>query len=492
MEKRIKILYCLTIAAILLFLGMQVYWLYGRYEYSLTEYENELAQKAEDAFDMYQQIRRTKESSSNKNLTRQYEHGVSQTMGDTIKTKRTVTVTTYYFKAQDLLGIPADSKLTPEQMEEVQQILLGDKYKKLQSDSREFDSSSAPSENNAWGAARNVQTEDIIPFTTTGIDSCLRNSGLVDAQSNLVVTDSMVWNKSIVHHDNLLNPTLTVRFPYSELECKSVEIVCHINSLDVLPGMIGTLVVAVVLSLFLILCLIWQFSTILKLSRLDKMRNNFITTMIHELKRPISTLKMCVSGIENEKMMADAEVKNEIITETRTALDNLSAYFSKLRDITFNNVEQIPLNLSSVNIRLAFDSVIQGTVIPSGKDVSFDNEIPEDLLIQADKSHLLNILNNLVENAIKYSGNEVNITANAEMDEDSIVIHIIDTGNGISNADKGKIFSRFYRGKASTSDLPGMGLGLAYVKLLVEAHGGSISVESIEGHGSTFTITLPR
>lgn len=103
-----------------------------------------------------------------------------------------------------------------------------------------------------------------------------------------------------------------------------------------------TLALAVVLSLFLIHCLLWQIKTIVKLTRLDKMRNSFITTMIHELKRPISTLKMCVSGIDNDKLMEDNQLRHELTGEIRMALDNLSAYFSKLRDITFNNVEQIP------------------------------------------------------------------------------------------------------------------------------------------------------
>ena len=132
-----------------------------------------------------------------------------------------------------------------------------------------------------------------------------------------------------------------------------------------------TLALAVVLSLFLIHCLLWQIKTIVKLTRLDKMRNSFITTMIHELKRPISTLKMCVSGIDNDKLMEDNQLRHELTGEIRMALDNLSAYFSKLRDITFNNVEQIPLNVSSFNLTVLVDSVIKSITVPSTKDVVF-------------------------------------------------------------------------------------------------------------------------
>ena len=97
-----------------------------------------------------------------------------------------------------------------------------------------------------------------------------------------------------------------------------------------------------------------------------------------------------------------------------------------------------------------------------------------------------------MENAIKYSGPSVEIKAYALKHDGNVELHVCDTGNGISSTDLKHIFKRFYRGKASKGEQPGMGLGLAYVKLLVEAHGGRISVESTEGEGSCFTIIFPQ
>ena len=214
--------------------------------------------------------------------------------------------------------------------------------------------------------------------------------------------------------------------------------------------------------------------------------------MIHELKRPISTLKMCVSGLDNERMMEDKAVKKELLEETRNSLDNLGAYFSKLRDITFNNVEQIPLNIRNINLHDLFDAV-DGTVLrPSGKIVTVCNNIAPELIVSADRSHLYNILVNLVENAVKYSGPQVDISAEASRKEGFIELKIRDNGNGIPSADLKHIFKRFYRGKALAGEQPGMGLGLAYVKLLVEAHGGEIYVESVLGAGTCFNIQLPQ
>mgnify|MGYP000787608970 FL=1 len=169
--------------------------------------------------------------------------------------------------------------------------------------------------------------------------------------------DSVTWEPVTIRHSSVISPRFKVITPYSELEKKAVVIECKISSSEILRNMGWTLALAVVLSLFLILCLVWQIKTIARLARLDKMRNSFITTMIHELKRPISTLKMCVSGIDNDKLMKDNQLRHELTGEIRIALDNLSAYFSKLRDITFNNVEQIPLNITSFNLSELVDGL---------------------------------------------------------------------------------------------------------------------------------------
>ena len=353
------------------------------------------------------------------------------------------------------------------------------------------DASGAPSDGVAWNAMRNFDNEIQSPFTTEGIDSILRK-GKLNAEITLVLQDSVTWEPVAIRHSSVVSPRFKVITPYSELEKKAVVIECEIPSSEILSSMGWTLALAVVLSLFLILCLVWQINTIVRLTRLDKMRNSFITTMIHELKRPISTLKMCVSGIDNDKLMEDAQLRHELTGETRKALDNLSAYFSKLRDITFNNVDQIPLNVTSINLFELVDSVITSIQLPSSKNVVFENNVPGKLEVSADRSHLMNILTNLIENAVKYSGEDVMIKIYAEAISEGIKILVEDNGNGIASTDQSKIFNRFYRGKASTTDIPGMGLGLAYVKLLTDAHGGEISVESTEGVGSSFSIKLPQ
>lgn len=498
MEKRIKTLYIITIIAILSFLGMQCYWLYVRYEFSLMEYERDLSGRISECVNEYNSIRETvtvNKSDSLKGKGMGFESftiptfSLSQQYGDTVTTTRKAKIFTYFFSAHELLGLKPGTPLTPEQKHRAME--LAEKQLENPADSVVFDASGAKDENEAWAATKNVQTERKNVFTVEGIDSVLDNAG-IKARISLEKSDSMVWIPNVRYHKSAFTPALSLSIPYSQLEGKAVNITCRINPFDILPGMWQTLMISFVVSTLLIVCLVLQFSTVLKLSRLDKMRNGFITTMIHELKRPISTLKMCVSGLNNDKMMHDEDIRKELLSETKNALDNLSAYFSKLRDITFNNVEQIPLNIASVNLHDLFDTVASAMALPVDKKVVVKNGIDIGIVVSADSSHLYNILNNLVENAVKYSGDSVEIKADAMENNGTTEILISDNGNGIPSGDLKHIFKRFYRGKASAGDQPGMGLGLAYVKLLVEAHGGTVSVESKESDGTCFTIKLPQ
>lgn len=484
MEKRIKTLYIITIVAILAFLGMQAYWLYGRYEFSLREYEHHTEAVIADVLVEYNK-ERDKKGVGEIKTSYSLSHGVDSAG----HTSRKVTVTSSFY-GRKLLGIDEERNLTDEEIERLAEIVT-DSLNRVEEKKLSIDASTAPSDGAAWAAMRNFDLEVQSPFTIQGLDSLLKKENIT-AILSLTTTDSIMWKLAMHGHKSFVNPHFQIISPYSELERKAVVIDCAIPTSDILKEMGWTLVLAFILSSFLIVCLVWQFKTIVRLSRLDRLRNSFITTMIHELKRPISTLKMCVSGLDNERMMEDREVKKEILSETRNALDNLSAYFSKLRDITFNNVEQIPLNIQSVNLHELFETVATAAVKPADKTVDVSNGIDKGLVVSADYSHLYNILNNLVENAIKYSGPKVEINAAASEKDGMVELRVCDTGNGIAAGDVRHIFKRFYRGKASTGELPGMGLGLTYVKLLVDAHGGDISVESSEGKGTCFTITLPQ
>ena len=193
-------------------------------------------------------------------------------------------------------------------------------------------------------------------------------------------------------------------------------------------------------------------------------------------------------------MMQDRESKQRILASSHNELDNLTSYFSKLRDITLSDATEIPLVKSRFSLRSLTEECIDKQNIPSGKDVKMDIVAEDDVEAWADRMHIGNIVCNLLENAIKYSRESVTIRIDYRLHEDGkLQISVADNGIGIAKADQRYVFEKFYRSKTiKNKAIPGIGLGLSYVKLLVEAHGGTITFESTEGQGTTFTIIIPQ
>ena len=304
----------------------------------------------------------------------------------------------------------------------------------------------------------------------------------------------MIWLPSRTERTSILSPQITITYPYDIFEGELVSITLSVGISPVIAKMTDLLVLSLVLSILLITCLVAQIATIRKHRKLEELRQDFIHTMIHELKRPISTLKMCVSFMRNEKLMQDKESKEAIIADSSNELDNLSSYFSKLRDLTFNDATEIPLTLSAFNLHDTIEECISKLSIPTGKKAEINILSKEDMVLTADKMHIGNIISNLLENSIKYSGENVKIDIDyRENCNDSVCITIKDNGFGIAKTDANYIYDKFFRSRsASDNDIPGMGLGLAYVKQLVQAHRGSIAMESEDGAGTLFTIKLPQ
>ena len=332
------------------------------------------------------------------------------------------------------------------------------------------------------------------PFKIARVDSLLRQRGITAKDIHIERADSMVWLPLRSNHTSTFNPHITISYPYDIFEREMVNITLPVELSPVLSKMMNLLLLSIVLSVFLISCLVAQIATIQKQRKVEELRQDFIHTMIHELKRPISTLKMCISFMRNDKLMEDKESKEAVLADSRHELNNLSSYFSKLRDLTFNDVTEIPLTLSAFDLRSTITDCIEKLSIPSGKTAAIHLVSDTKLTVTADKMHLSHIISNLLENAIKYSGKKVEIKIGyCENNHESIAISVQDNGFGISKSDRKYIFDKFFRSPSITNrNIPGMGLGLAYVKQLVTAHKGSIEVESEEGAGTVFTIKLPQ
>ena len=332
------------------------------------------------------------------------------------------------------------------------------------------------------------------PFQKERLDSILHSRDVSTQCITTTKADTMVWQPSMQADGSIRHPMLEVSYPYDIFEGQQVVVETAIKISPIIQRMGYTLLITILLSFFLIFCLVYQILTIRKQRHIEAIRQEFLHTMIHELKRPISTLKMCVSFMGNEQMMQDEESKQRILASSHNELDNLTSYFSKLRDITLNDATEIPLVKSEFPLHELIEECIGKQNIPSSKEAKMEIVGDGDLMIRADRMHLANIICNLLENAVKYSREAITVRIGYRLREDDMLkITVADNGIGIAKADQRYVFDNFYRSETvKDKSIPGIGLGLSYVKLLVEAHGGTITFESTEGHGTTFTITIPQ
>ena len=493
MERRIKFIYGLTICAIVAYSIVQSYWLYGRYQLSLDEYKSELYSTITACADEDIAIRKTLP-----NPPRFYGNRFSKTCkikgGDAIETWRCE-----IFALDTLHYIPKGTDAQTYLLDYIAslhdslptELPKGLEYFVFTCDSKGHEDMGT---SQLVEALNRFTVDHQHPFQKERLDSILRSRSIAAQSVTTTKADSMVWQPSMQIQGSIWQPVMQVTYPYDIFEGQQVVVTTVISISPVILRMAYTLLMTVLLSVFLIFCLVYQILTIRKQRHIETIRQEFLHTMIHELKRPISTLKMCVSFMGNEQMMQDEESKQRILASSHNELDNLTSYFSKLRDITFSDSTEIPLVKSRFALCGLMEESISKQNIPSDKEVRMNIVAKDDLEIRADRMHLANIVCNLLENAIKYSRESVTISIDYRMCEDRMLqITVADNGIGIARADQRYVFDKFYRSEtAKDKAIPGIGLGLSYVKLLVEAHGGTITFESTEGEGTTFTILIPQ
>jgi len=464
----------------------QTYWLSNQYEYSLHQYENELYRKTLRTAATELHLRQISMKDSVCFFTSIIGINYIFDMGSD---SSTVSWTIRSYRIDAGLNLRKDTFFSFMAADSSQSLSLPKgvtRYEKFQF---------AHNDDRAVKRALTMfKIEQNIPFTTARFDSLLRREGLQPEALVIEHCDSMPWMTQRINHDSFINSRMQIVYPYNILQKQVVRIIYRLDIYSVLERMLASLAISLVLTVLLIFCMVYQIRTIFKQRRLDELRKDFIRTMIHELKRPISTLKMCISFMKDEWMMNDKAMKDELLDSSQKELDNLSSYFSKLRDLTYGDFEEVPLNLSTFDLKSLIKSCIVKLRLPTDRKVSVTTDLTAaDTIITADKMYLSNIVSNLLENAVKYSEGDASVNIACRTEGDGFCIEVSDTGIGISEEDCKHVFEKYFRSSSiADRNIPGIGLGLAYVRLLVTAHKGTISLKSELGVGSTFTVKLPR
>ena len=224
------------------------------------------------------------------------------------------------------------------------------------------------------------------------------------------------------------------------------------------------------------------------LDRSEKLRHTMMADIAHELRNPLAILRAKVEAMLDGLQQANEENLGSVSEK----LHHLSHLVDELQDIALAEAGELPLDLESIDLAgLLRDAEQDARALLLDEKKSLDLELPEPLPpVLADRRRLLQILWNLLSNAIRHTAGGDNITVHVEALTDKLVVHVVDTGEGMDEETASHVFDRFYRAGHKTAS-GGLGLGLAITQELVRAHGGEIWVESRLGKGAIFSFSMP-
>lgn len=262
----------------------------------------------------------------------------------------------------------------------------------------------------------------------------------------------------------------------------------------VLRRMAGGLIGSVALLGLTTGCFALMLSTILRQKKLAEIRSDFINNMTHELKTPLATVSAAVEALQDFGVLADARKTDAYLTMARQELRRLADLVDKVLHIAVEDRpgQALPLHPEPVRPAELVAGLVRRYELQATKPVRFDVEIsPLDTLL-ADRLHLAGALDNLLDNALKYSGERVRIGLRGQPAAGGWQLTVADDGPGIAPGYQEAVFEQFFRvPMGNLHPVKGFGLGLYYVRQVVAGHGGHVSVRAAPGGGSEFVLWLP-
>jgi signal transduction histidine kinase len=230
--------------------------------------------------------------------------------------------------------------------------------------------------------------------------------------------------------------------------------------------------------------------------KLMELKNDFISNITHELKTPLTTVSVALEALKNFKGLENPQTTREYLEIAKSELDRLTLLTDKvLKTAVFDNAHGVTLESEPVDLHKTVDQILHSMKLIFEKQkahVTFEKK-GNAFTIRGGSVHLTNVVYNLLDNALKYSGNEPQISIQLEENENQVILKVADKGIGIPAEYKKKIFEKFFRvPTGDVHNIKGYGLGLSYVDSVIRSHRGLIEVVSKPGEGSVFTISLPK
>jgi len=221
----------------------------------------------------------------------------------------------------------------------------------------------------------------------------------------------------------------------------------------------------------------------------EKLRSAILDSIAHEFRTPLTAIKASVTTLLSSRL--DIAQQNELLTVVNEEADRMNHLVEEAMQLARLESKQVELDRSSHTIKEAVDKALESAkkdLVNHPLELAIAQDLPP---AEFDLNLIMNVLQQLLENAAKYSPSGSPIRISAERSGDEVSVSVADRGAGIDELEQALIFDKFYRGKGSRGSVQGTGMGLAIAKAVLDAHGGSIRVTSQWGHGSVFAIALP-
>ena len=247
---------------------------------------------------------------------------------------------------------------------------------------------------------------------------------------------------------------------------------------------------SLLLSILIISCLFYLLKIINQQKELATIKNDLISNITHEFKTPIATVSTAIEAIENFNVLEDKEKTKKYLSMSSIQLKKLNQMVEKLLETATLDSEQLILKKETIDVVETIEKLVtKHQFLHSKKEINFSSNL-KPIYLNIDDFHFENAVSNLIDNAVKYGGNNIEITINAILN--TTEISIADNGNGIEKNQQEKIFDKFYRvPKGNTHNVKGFGIGLYYSKKIIEKHKGTISLFSNKKQ-TIFKITIPN
>lgn len=299
-------------------------------------------------------------------------------------------------------------------------------------------------------------------------------------------------NSGAVSESIRKNSYITRRFKYGfSFPLTLISAYFTDSNLFFLQKMKWVLFGSLVLVSITIFCFTYTIKTMLSQDKLAALKDNFVNNMTHELKTPVSTISIAAEAIQNFSLSGPAT--EEYLNIIRYQANSLSYLIDQILKSMVSEHSGLILNREKINVSKLLENCIR-QYIPQfeARKVNFSYDIfPKSIQVTGDQVHLSNVIANLLDNAIKYSGEQPVIHLQAYLQNKKAVIIIKDNGMGIPNEYQDRVFDRFFRVPAGNiHNVKGYGLGLSYARDIIRQHGGELTL-SVANSATTFTINLP-